>query len=90
MLNPIFQTQFKRDYKKLKSQGKNVEALTTVMDMLINEAKLPDIYQDHQLKGEWKDFRELHIGYDWLLIYRIANGAVYFTRTGTHAEILVE
>ena len=90
MLNPEYSNQFKRDYKKAKARGKNISSLTTVMDILLNEEPMPPTYRDHQLVGEWKGFRELHIAPDWLLVYRIADGTVYFTRTGTHADIFEE
>lgn len=90
MLNPEYSNQFKRDYKKAKARGKNISSLTTVMDILLNEEPMPATYRDHQLVGEWKGFRELHIAPDWLLVYRIADGTVYFTRTGTHADIFEE
>lgn len=90
MLNPEYSNQFKRDYKKAKARGKNISSLTTVMDILLNEEPMPATYRDHQLVGEWKGFRELHIAPDWLLVYRIADGIVYFTRTGTHADIFEE
>jgi len=39
--------------------------------------------------GEWADFRECHIGGDFLLIYRLAGNTVVFTRAGTHSELFV-
>lgn len=44
---------------------------------------------DHQLTGEWRGFRELHIEPDWLLIYEITSDkkTVIFTRTGTHSDL---
>lgn len=88
MLNPEYSTQYKRDYKKAKSQGKDISALITVLDILINELPIPAKYRDHPLVGKYKGFNELHIEPDWLLIYRIANDTIYFTRTGSHSELL--
>ena len=42
---------------------------------------------DHQLKGEWADHRECHIGGDFLLIYQVEDNHIIFVRTGTHAEL---
>jgi mRNA interferase YafQ len=43
------------------------------------------------LKGEWAEYRECHIGGDFLLIYRLVddsqNGVVVFVRAGTHADL---
>ncbi|EAW1321383.1 type II toxin-antitoxin system YafQ family toxin [Salmonella enterica subsp. diarizonae] len=46
-------------------------------------------YRDHELTGEWAGFRELHIGGDFLLVYRVdeKNEIIYFTDLGTHAEL---
>ena len=90
MRTPEYSSQFKRDYKKVKSHGKDMSVMKAVMDLLLMEKSLPKKYKDHQLKGEWKLFRELHLESDWLLVYRIAENTVYFTRTGTHSDILDE
>ncbi|WP_141192753.1 type II toxin-antitoxin system YafQ family toxin, partial [Acinetobacter johnsonii] len=47
---------------------------------------------DHALSGnQWKNCRELHVGGDFLLIYRIEPISkfemVVFVRTGTHSEL---
>lgn len=90
MRTPEYSSQFKRDYKKAKSRGKDMSVMKAVMDMLLMEEPLPKEYKDHQLKGEWKSFRELHLESDWLLVYRVAENTVYFTRTGTHSDIFGE
>lgn len=90
MLNPEYTSQFKRDFKKAKARGKDITSMRIVMDLLLQEQSLPEKYKDHQLKGEWKDFRELHIESDWLLIYKIIEDTIYFTRTGTHSDLFDE
>ncbi len=54
-------------------------------------AVLPE-WVDHALSGnQWKNCRELHVGGDFLLIYRIESlskfDMVVFVRTGTHSEL---
>jgi mRNA interferase YafQ len=43
------------------------------------------------LTGNWKGFRECHIGGDFLLIYRLTDSGkhelIVFVRAGTHAEL---
>ena len=90
MRTPEYSSQFKRDYKKMKSRGKSMAIMKTAMELLLMGKPLPEAYKDHQLKGEWKPFRELHLESDWLLVYRIAENTVYFTRTGTHSDIFNE
>lgn len=90
MRTPEYSSQFKRDYKKMKSRGKNTAIMKAAMELLLMGKTLPEAYKDHQLKGEWKLFRELHLESDWLLVYRVAENTVYFTRTGTHSDIFNE
>lgn len=56
--------------------------------LIANDAPLPPEYLDHELSGDWKGFRECHIGGDFLLIYEShENGWIIFTRAGTHADL---
>ena len=58
-----------------------------VLDLLIEAAPLPKQLVDHPLRGAWKNFRDLHIEPDWVLIYCIEGNIVRFERTGTHADL---
>ena len=49
---------------------KDISKLEIVLDILLSGEDLPIKYKDHQLRGEFRDFRECHIEPDWLLIYR--------------------
>ena len=51
-------TQFKRDVKRIKKRGKDIEKLKNIIYRLINAEKLPPENKDHQLKGTLKDCRE--------------------------------
>ena len=46
-------------------------------------------YDDHELSGDWKGHRELHILPDWLLIYYIQDDTLVLnlSRTGTHSDL---
>lgn len=48
---------------------------------------LPKEARDHELKGEWQGFRELHIGGDKLIIYLIEDNTLKLVRLGTHAQL---
>lgn len=89
MRTPECSSQFKRDYKKMKFRGKSMAIMKSAMELLLMGKTLPEVYKDHH-KGRWKAFRELHLESDWLLVYRIAENTVYFTRTGTHSDIFNE
>lgn len=56
--------------------------------LIANDEPLPPEYLDHELTGEWRGFRECHIGGDFLLIYELkADGTIIFTSTVTHSEL---
>ena len=80
--------QFKRDFKKAESRGKDMAKLVEPMELITMELPLPASYKDHPLKGEYNDYRELHIEPDWLLIYRyVGTDRVLFHRTGTQSDL---
>ncbi|MDQ0205020.1 type II toxin-antitoxin system YafQ family toxin [Pectinatus haikarae] len=75
MLKIEYGTAFKKDFKKIKKRGYNPAYLEKVLELLIELKSLPSKYKDHALIGNYKGFRECHIQPDWLLIYRIDEGA---------------
>ncbi|BBO83325.1 hypothetical protein DSCO28_38910 [Desulfosarcina ovata subsp. sediminis] len=68
-----YTTQFKKDYKRIKKQNKDLSKLRTVIEKLSSKHILEQSYRDHPLSGKWKDHRDCHIEPDWLLIYRITS-----------------
>lgn len=64
--------------------------LRHVLELLIDAEPLPARLRDHPLKGVWKNYRDLHIEPDWLLIYKADATSVIFERTGTHADLFEE
>jgi len=82
--------QFAKDWERLSHSGRyDMRRLKDVMMLLIaNDEPLSPEYMDHELSGEWRDFRECHVGGDFLLIYDLRQeGSVIFTRAGTHADL---
>ena len=72
-------------------RGKDLQKLRTLMLLLASDADLPRSYQDHPLKGEWRDFRDAHVEPDWVLIYRFeGQDIIHFERTGTHSDLFRE
>lgn len=84
-----FTNQFKKDLKLAKKQGKNLDKLFEVINILAKEEKLGTKFKDHDLSGNYKGTRECHIEPDWLLIYEIDNNALILMlyRLGTHSEL---
>lgn len=82
--------QFRKDWERLTHSGRyDMRRLKEAMLLLIaNDGPLPPECLDHELTGDWKGFRDCHIGGDFLLIYHLReDGAIIFTRAGTHAEL---
>lgn len=81
--------QFRKDWESLTHSGRyDMRRLKEAMLLLIaNDGPLPPEYLDHELTGDWRDFRECHVGGDFLLIYQLVGTAVNFVRAGTHSEL---
>ncbi len=82
-------SKFKKDLKRIKKRGYDINKLNEVITMLLAEEELPKTYLDHPLSGNYIGFRECHISPDWLLIYAIDNDKLVLTasRTGTHTDL---
>ena len=88
MLEPIFTSQFYKDFKKVKKQGKNTRILKQIIDSIVSERKLDAKFKDHKLIGNYLGCRECHVDPDLLLIYQVATGDfVKFMRPGSHATL---
>lgn len=84
-----FTKQFAKDWERLSRSGRyDMKRLKVAMLLLIaNDAPLGAEWLDHPLKGEWAEYRECHIGGDFLLIYQISGNQIMFVRVGTHADL---
>ena len=90
MLELRFTAKFKKDYKRVKRQGKDLSKLERTLEALVRGEALPDAMRDHSLGGTYHGHRECHIEPDWLLIYRMdEDGLVLIaTHAGSHGELL--
>lgn len=89
MLDVFYSAKFKKDYKRAKKQGKDVELLLDIVDILATERPLEAKHKDHPLTGNFTGHRECHIQPDWLLIYKVDAEKLILTltRTGSHSEL---
>jgi len=92
MLAIKYTNKMKRDVKRISKRGKDISKLIIALDLLATGTKLPEKYQDHQLKGEMQEYSECHIEPDWLLIYKILNDELILlaSGTGTHSDLFDE
>ena len=84
-----FTSQFKRDIKLAQKQGKDIDKLFAVVDVLAKGETLAPKYRDHDLSGDYSGCRECHIEPDWLLIYEIDHGLLILVlnRVGSHSDL---
>ena len=80
-------TQFKKDIKRQRKRGKDLEKLKRVVELLIVGAELPPSFRDHPLSGNWAKWRDCHIEPDWILIYKPLGDELTLGRTGSHADL---
>lgn len=83
-----YSKEFKKSMKKVLKQGKNIDKLLNVVDMLSNRQPLDPKYKDHALYNDkrFKDCRDCHIEPDWILIYKYLEKLL--VNTGSHIDVL--
>ena len=86
----VLANSFKKDYKRITKQNLDLNKLDKIVQILLSGKPVPSFYRDHQLKGNLKELRELHIQSDWILIYRKLEKLLILvlSRTGSHADLL--
>lgn len=83
---------FEKSLKKIRRARftkNNEEILAFVIDFLASGKSLDRKYKDHQLKGEYKNYRECHILNDLLLMYTIEKGelVLILINIGSHSQL---
>jgi mRNA interferase YafQ len=87
-MKAIFQTsQFKKDFKRIKKRGKELNKLKEVVSAIANSEALQERHRDHALSGNWSGSRDCHIEPDWILIYRVDGEFLFLERTGSHSDL---
>jgi len=84
-----YTSQFKKDYKRSKKQGKDITLLVETLEKLMNDEELGVHFYDHYLTGNFAGFRECHLKPDWILIYHKDKKTkrITLTRLGSHSEL---
>lgn len=86
-----FTNNFKRQYKKVKKQGKDLSKLYEIIEKLAEGKELEPKYKNHNLINDkrYKDCKECHIEPDWLLVYLIKDSELILLlfATGSHSEL---
>ncbi|MBQ8892770.1 MAG: type II toxin-antitoxin system YafQ family toxin [Bacilli bacterium] len=87
-----YSKEFKKSLKKVIKQGKNIDKLLDVVDILSQKQQLDSKYKDHVLYNDkrFKDCRDCHIESDWVLIYKYLENEIVLllVNTGSHSDVL--
>ena len=82
---------FKKQLKKVIKQGKDINKLFYVVELLSKGIELDIKYKDRSLIDNkyYKNCRECHIEPDWLLIYKYNDSEIilYLVETGSHSDL---
>lgn len=91
MYEIVLSKNFKKQYKKVGRQGKDLKKLKVVITKLAKNEVLESKYKDHNLIDDkyYKNCRECHIEPDWLLVYQQEDNKLnlLLVATGSHSEL---
>lgn len=87
MLVIVWESQFKKDFKKATKRNMDLEKLAYIIKELQHRRTLPPKNKNHKLKGNYVDCWECHIEPDWLLIYQLTSEELILVRTGSHSDL---
>ena len=88
MRDPAFTGQFRRDYKRARKRGSDVDHLNRVIHLLIAGQTLPARCSCHPLRGGYVGHWECHLEPDLLLIWYLSgDDDIVFVRAGSHADL---
>lgn len=87
-----YSKEFKKSLKKVLKQGKDIDKLLNVVDMLSKKQQLDFKYKDHALYNDKRFIgcRDCHIEPDWILIYKYIENEIVLllVNTGSHSDVL--
>ena len=89
MYEVIYTGQFKKSLKLCVRRGLDIQAFTTVLDILQEKGQLPAEYRPHRLHGKSEGCWECHITSDWLLIWQQDDKQLrlILVDTGSHSDL---
>jgi mRNA interferase YafQ len=80
-------TAFEKDLRRVRKQGKDLDKMEEIVNLLQAQEILPPRCRPHVLRGDWSGHWDCHVEPDWLLLYRVTETELILVRTGSHAEL---
>ncbi len=89
MLEVVPTKSFKKDLKKYQHKKDIIKELYDVIFTLSKAEPLDSSKKDHNLVGNYVNYRECHVRNDLLLIYKVdkTTFSLYLARFGSHSEL---
>lgn len=88
MLSVRTASRFKKSLKRLSKSGSfDQKKLGGIIDTLSCGEKLDRTLKDHSLTSGMADYRECHVEFDLLLIYKIECGNLVLVNIGSHPDL---
>jgi len=78
---------FRKDELKVKLTDEQYAKRIRYLSLILRGEVLPSEARDHDLLGEYKGFREFHLGGDMLIVYTVRENILYLQRIGTHSQL---
>jgi mRNA interferase YafQ len=78
---------FEKDVRRVGKQGKDLDKMEEIVNLLQTQKTLPPRCRPHALHGGWPGHWDCHVEPDWLLLYRVTGTELILVRTGSHAEL---
>lgn len=84
-----YTTRFKKDLKRCRKRGLDIQLILDAIALLRATGKLPAEYRPHPLKGDHKGQWECHIQPNWLMTWEQHDRelTLLFLETGTHVDL---
>ena len=87
----LYYNNYKKDLKLVKKQstskGWDLNEIDNAVSHLQNSDILPKELLDHALFGDYKDFREIHIYGDLVIVYQRNDKELHLRRIGRHQNL---
>lgn len=85
----IYTKQFRKDLKKARKQGKNIDKVLDIIEKLARGEILEEKFRDHGLTGKYVGARECHVEPDLLLVYELVEEILVLDilRLGSHSTL---
>ncbi|MCR4285588.1 MAG: type II toxin-antitoxin system YafQ family toxin [Candidatus Kaiserbacteria bacterium] len=87
-----YSKKFSKSFRKLVHGGlkkSTQQDIQDVIKLIASGARLSPPYRDHQLHGEYAEYRECHIQGDLLLVYQIIDTELilFVVNIGSHNDL---